>query len=97
MSEPLRLLLIWLGAMSLLGFFLFTWDKLMAKLSRSRISEAALLAVALLGGGSGSLLAMLLFRHKTRKMPFPVLVPLFLLLQLALLVWTAVRQGSFYP
>ena len=85
MSEILRLLLIWLGTVSVLSFLLFGWDKLMAKLGRSRIPEAALLGAAFLGGGAGALLGMLLFRHKIRKAPFPVLVPLFFLLQLKLL------------
>ena len=88
MTETVRLLLIWLGVMSTLSLILFGWDKLMAKLGRSRIPEAALLGAALFGGGTGALLGMLLFRHKIRKAPFPVLVPLFFLLQLILLGWT---------
>ena len=91
MAESLRLLLIWLGVMSVFALILFGWDKLMAVLGRSRIPEAALLGAALLGGGTGALLGMLLFRHKIRKAPFPVLVPLFFLLQAALTVWTALR------
>ena len=87
MSETIRLLLIWLGCLSALTFLLFGWDKLMAKLGRSRIPEAALLGAALFGGGTGALLGMLLFRHKIRKVPFPVLVPLFFLLQIILLGW----------
>ena len=91
MAESLRLLLIWLGVMSVFALILFGWDKLMAMLGRSRIPEAALLGAAVLGGGTGALLGMLLFRHKIRKAPFPVLVPLFFLLQAALTVWTALR------
>ena len=44
MKESLHLLLIWLGVVSVLTFALFGWDKLMAKLHRRRIPEAALLA-----------------------------------------------------
>ena len=91
MSEILRLLLIWLGTVSVLSFLLFGWDKLMAKLGRSRIPEAALLGASFLGGGAGALLGMLLFRHKIRKAPFPVLVPLFFLLQLALLGFVGLK------
>ena len=91
MAESLRLLLIWLGVMSVFALILFGWDKLMAMLGRSRIPEAALLGAAVLGGGTGALLGMLLFRHKIRKAPFPVLVPLFFLLQAALTAWTALR------
>ncbi len=87
MTERVRLLLIWLGIMSALALALFGWDKLMAKLGRSRIPEAALLGCVCFGGGAGGLLGMLLFRHKIRKAPFPLLVPLCFLLQLALLIW----------
>ena len=89
MSDTLRLLLIWLGVMSILSLLLFGWDKLMAKAGRSRIPEAALLGAAFFGGGTGALLGMLLFRHKIRKAPFPVLIPLFFLLQAALAAWAA--------
>ena len=91
MTENVQRLLILLAVMSLLTLILFGWDKLMAKLGRSRIPEAALLGAAFLGGGTGALLGMLLFHHKIRKAPFPVLVPLFFLLQLGLLGWTFSR------
>ena len=87
MSEEVRRLLILLGIMSVLALILFGWDKLMAKAGRSRVPEAALLAAALFGGGTGALLGMLLFRHKIRKARFFIPVPLFALLQLVLLGW----------
>ena len=89
MTDPLRLLLIWMGVVSLLTFLLFGWDKLMAKRGRSRVPEGALLGAALFGGGLGGLVGMRLFRHKTRKPLFRVLIPLFFLLQAALLAGTA--------
>ena len=89
MTEPVRLLLIWLGSVSLLTFFLFGWDKLLAKRHCRRVPEAALLGAALCGDALGGLLGMLLFRHKLRKGSFRVLVPLFLLLQAALLCLAA--------
>ena len=88
MADPVRNLLIWLGTVSLLTLILFGWDKLMAVKNRWRIPEAALLAAALFGGGAGGLAGILLFRHKIRKPLFCVLVPLFFLLQAALLLWT---------
>lgn len=91
MRETVRLLLIWLGAAGALAFVLFGWDKLMAKTHRRRIPEAALLGCALLGGSAGAALGMAVFHHKTRKPPFPVLVPLALLAHAALLAWAALR------
>ncbi|MGN0985619.1 MAG: DUF1294 domain-containing protein [Candidatus Enterenecus sp.] len=84
MGDTVRLLLIWLGTVSLLAFFLFGWDKLLARRHRRRVPEAALLGSVLCGGAFGGLLGMLLFRHKTRKGAFRVLVPLAALLQAAL-------------
>ena len=86
MADTVKNLLIWLGTISLLTFLLFGWDKLMAKRGLRRIPEAGLLFSALLGGAFGGLCGMFLFRHKTRKPVFRVLIPLFLLLQAALLV-----------
>ena len=89
MKESLHLLLIWLGVVSVLTFALFGWDKLMAKLHRRRVPEAALLGCALLGGSAGAALGMALFRHKTRKPLFRRFVPLCLCAHAALLLWAA--------
>ena len=91
MTDPLRMLLVWFGAVSALTFLLFGWDKLMARLGRRRVPELALLGASLCGGGAGGALGMALFRHKIRKPPFPVLVPAALALQAALLLWAWAR------
>ena len=90
MRETVRLLLIWLGVTSVLAFLLFGWDKLMAKLRRRRIPEAALLGCALAGGSAGAALGMAVFHHKTRKPLFRRFVPFCLILHAALLAWAAV-------
>lgn len=87
MNDSIRLLLIWLGVTSTLDFILFGWDKLMAKLHRRRVPEAALLGCALMGGSAGAALGMALFHHKTRKPLFHRFVPLCLLGHAALLAW----------
>ena len=95
MTDSFHRLFLLFSVISLFALVLFGWDKLMAKLGRSRIPEFGLLAAALLGGGTGALLGMLLFRHKIRKPPFPVLIPLFFLLQCLLLAltWSQYRQA----
>lgn len=89
MNQPLRLLLIWMGTLSVLALALYGWDKAMAKLRRRRIPEAALLGCALMGGSAGALLGMALFRHKIRKPAFRYGVPLFLAAHAALLLCAA--------
>lgn len=91
MNDTVRLLLIWLGVVSLLAFILFAQDKFKAQRGRWRVPEAVLLGVCFCGGAFGGFLAMRLFHHKTRKPPFPWLVPLLLLLQAALLAWAWLR------
>ena len=76
-----------LCAANVLTFMLYGWDKLCARKDWWRIPERVLLGLALLGGSIGALLGMKAFRHKTKHRKFTVLVPLFLVLQIALAVW----------
>jgi uncharacterized membrane protein YsdA (DUF1294 family) len=89
MSETTRLLALWLAVMSLIALVTFGVDKLKARAGFWRVPEAALWAVAALGGGVGAAVGMKLFHHKTRKGLFPIGLPLLAALQLALLAWTA--------
>ena len=92
MGDAVRLLLIWMGTVSVLALLLFGWDKGMARLGRRRIPELALWWAALMGGGVGAALGMGLFRHKIRKRAFRIGMPLLALLQLGLLAWAALGQ-----
>jgi len=73
-----------MGVVSAVSFFMMGADKLQAKAGRRRIRERTLLLSAALFGGIGAYLGMTLFHHKTRKPPFPVLLPLFAVFQAAL-------------
>ena len=59
-----------------IGFLLMLIDKRRAVKNRWRIPEKTLLTVALLGGSFGGLLAMKLFRHKTKKPLFAIGFPI---------------------
>lgn len=67
----------------------FAHDKSLAKRNSWRISENVLLLLALLGP-FGAFFSMRVFRHKTQKLKFR-LVPLFLVLHGALLVFLLVN------
>jgi len=64
----------WYGVWSLAAFTSFAWDKLRAASGGWRVPERTLHLMTLLGGAAGSVAAMILLRHKTRKPAF-VLVP----------------------
>lgn len=59
-----------LVAVNFLAFAAFGIDKARAEAGEWRISEGALLRLALLGGTIGAYTGRALFRHKTRKQPF---------------------------
>ena len=51
--------------------------------------ESTLLWLCAVGGALGGLLSMRLFRHKTRKKPFSIGVPVMLAVQVCLLLYLA--------
>ncbi len=91
---PVRIALAYYFLISLITFFLFLHDKRLAVGNRWRIPEAVLLGWAALGGAAGALCGMRIFRHKTRKPKFTVLVPLFLLLHAAVLIFLYLLGGK---
>jgi uncharacterized membrane protein YsdA (DUF1294 family) len=72
----LRLIIEWVGLVSLFGFAAMGIDKLSAVRRSSRISERALWLTALIGGFPGVFIGGYAFRHKTSKAEFwaPVIV-----------------------
>lgn len=86
------MMLYWyLLIINLFTFVCYGVDKLMAKRNARRISELALLLLALLGGSVGAWLGMQVWRHKTKHPKFRWGVPMILLLQVALYWWITVR------
>ena len=65
---------------NLLTFLFYGLDKYKAIRQEWRIPERALLLMAFVGGAFGALSAMRIFRHKTRKGRFRLMIPLFCLL-----------------
>lgn len=86
------MMLCWyLLIINVLAFVCYGLDKLKAKRNAPRVSELALLLLALAGGSVGAWLGMLVWRHKTKHAKFRFGVPILLLLQAALYWWIIVR------
>ncbi len=81
-----KILAIYIIVINLVTVFVYFIDKQNAKKKLYRVSEKALITLALVGGSVGALFAMFFFRHKTKHLFFTLGVPLILFLQLAL-VW----------
>lgn len=63
-------ILIYLALVNAVGFLAMGLDKLFAKAKMWRISEKALITLTCIGGGVGTTIGMLLFKHKTTKKGF---------------------------
>ena len=77
-----ELLVYYLVAINVVTFVVYGLDKWKARRGRWRIPEAALLWLAVLGGSPAALLAMWLFRHKTKHLRFQIIVPVCMVIQL---------------
>jgi uncharacterized membrane protein YsdA (DUF1294 family) len=74
----------WVLLSSVIAFVAHGHDKRAARLGRRRTPERTLHLLELIGGWPGALLAMKVFRHKTRKASY------FLVTALIVVVWIAV-------
>jgi uncharacterized membrane protein YsdA (DUF1294 family) len=83
----IQFLLLWIffAIVNSVSLAIFGIDKLKSKKGGWRVPESRLLLVAFFGP-FGAYAGMLLFRHKTRKIKF-LLVPIFLILQVLLIVY----------
>lgn len=80
----MKYIAIYLLCINILACFLYWLDKYKAVRNQWRIRESVLFLVALLGGSVGALIAMYVFRHKTRHLSFVIGIPVILLLQIVL-------------
>ena len=89
--KALLIFLAVVGVMSVIAFFTYLADKIKAKKGAWRIKEAVLLALGFLGGATGALIAMNVFRHKTKHWYFWVVNVVSLLIHVAAGLWIYVK------
>ena len=85
---PLHVGLAYFITVNVLGLVLFGIDKWKAKHDKWRISEATLLSVTVIGGSIGAWVGMKVWHHKTMHKKFKYGIPLVMVLQFALLLFT---------
>jgi len=85
---PLHVGLAYFITVNVLGLVLFGIDKWKAKHDKWRISEATLLSVTAIGGSIGAWVGMKVWHHKTMHKKFKYGIPLVMVLQFALLLFT---------
>lgn len=84
------IIVIYMVIMSIIGFASMGIDKKRAINKKWRTPEKTLFIIAFLGGAAGSVLGMRIFKHKTKHMKFVILMPLFLVLQIAALLYICI-------
>ena len=81
----MKSILIYFILINAFTFLCFGYDKELARKNKWRIPERTLFFLVLVGGTIGGLVAMQVFRHKTSKISFILVVYGILILQLVLL------------
>lgn len=79
------------AVISLIAFVMYFADKKKAQKNKWRIKEATLLGFGFFGGAIGALLAMKIFRHKTKHWYFWAVNILGLIWQIALAVFLFIK------
>ncbi|MFA6983987.1 MAG: DUF1294 domain-containing protein [Sedimentibacter sp.] len=84
--DNIKYIMSYLLIINLISFVLFFIDKQKSKRDKWRIKESTLHFVSFLGGTLGSITAMILFHHKTKK-PMFVMITIIALLTNILAVY----------
>ena len=85
---PLHVVLAYFITVNVLSLVLFGIDKWKAKHDKWRISEATLLSLTAIGGSIGAWVGMKVWHHKTMHKKFKYGIPLVMVLQFSLLLFT---------
>lgn len=80
------MLIFILAIMNVITFILYWYDKECARKSKWRVAEITLLSFTFFGGALGAYIAMYCLRHKTQHKKFQICVPIFLTIQIILLI-----------
>jgi len=85
----IKLFVYYFIGVNVFAFITMGYDKLKAKFKKYRITEKFLINTAIMGGSFGTLIGMLLFRHKIRSKKFFLGVPFIIFTQILLYFYIA--------
>lgn len=80
-------LILYLIIINIIEFIIMGLDKLLAIKHKYRIPEFTLLFLSAIGGSIGAIVGMFFFHHKTKKLKFKILFPLFLILHFIIIYY----------
>ena len=80
------LLILYSVVINIITYTYFSIDKKRSMKGQWRIPESKLLFLSFIGGSIGGLLGMFTLRHKTKKLKFKFLMPIFLLTNIISLI-----------
>lgn len=96
MPQEVIILFVVLGVINLGSFVSMGVNKYLKKHHKWHMEDHTLLTMAVLFGGVGVLLGMLIFQTKLKKKVFTIIVPLLILAEAALL-WYFLNEYLFGP
>ena len=79
----IEIMIVIFATWNIIVFFMYGLDKHKAKRGSRRINEKTLLFAAVFMGGTGALLGMYMFRHKTKHLKFTITIPFLAILNIA--------------
>ncbi len=82
----MKILIYYLIIINIITFIAFGIDKQRAIKDGRRIRNKVLLGLSLIGGSIGGILAMRIFRHKTKTSYYVISLPIMLVVQVAIIV-----------
>lgn len=82
-----KYLILYLIIINVIEFIIMGLDKLLAIKHKYRIPEFTLLFLSAIGGSIGAIAGMFFFHHKTKKLKFKILFPLFLILHFIIIYY----------
>ena len=90
MEFLIRFLVVYYLLITVVTFLAYGVDKRKAIKGQWRIPERALISLAFAGGFLGAIFGMIMFRHKTKKLKFRILVPISAILHVILIIFLVI-------